>query len=863
MKKEESSLMAKSETASQRIGYKVTILFSLSLLVIITAGYIAYKSFTKLTNTIDNLAKPNVVLISLQDVLTNISKAETSIRSYASSGRKTHLNLYYSFIDSADTELTNLKELMKDSSRRELVDSIYTLLDEKKEILGYYIQLQSADTMYRKYVRMIDAFDTVAGNSDTVQRVSHVTIDTLKQQLARQPEKKEGLFSKIAVFLGLKKESDTSEMIVKTPGVIKTDSTYFDVRQKNELTGLKQLIYKIQQDIATRSKYRSSLELKLLQRDFTVMKKIETLINELIDDETRQSEQKKINANYFANQSIQLIGIIFLVNFISLFIFLFLIFRDISKSNKYRRELIDARRHAEKLTMIKAQFLANMSHEVRTPLTAIIGFNEQLLKTSLNEEQTGYSQIIHSSSEHLLSLVNEILTLSKIEAGKITLDETTFILPAVIEDVCDVLVIKANEKGISLRKNVDSTLNLPIVADEHRIKQVIINLMGNAIKFTEKGFVEIEATREDDNEDLINVVIKITDTGIGIPEDKAEDIFNEFSQSDISASKKYGGTGLGLTISKRLIELHHGTITVQSKLGEGSVFEIKLPLKAGKESDLAGQPADSIAESGLLEGKELLLVDDDRMNNMLGKLVLEGFGIKTHTASGGQEALDMIREKHYDAVLMDVHMPNLSGPEVTRIIRKEELETGRQHQLIIALTANVMKEDTNSFLEAGMDSYIFKPFREVDMYIRLCNIFGLKIKSPEKREKKAKSDRKEQHGITYDLTELKRATKNDIKFYIKMLTTFTKNAHNGKTALVNLFNNEQWHDLGEEAHRLKTMFRHLKITAVSTKLEELEKLALKTHQYNTIPSIMKDLMIEIDEATALISKEIEKADQKV
>ena len=855
--------MARSETASQRIGYKVTILFTLSLLVIITAGYIAYKSFTKLTNTIDNLAKPNVVLISLQDVLTNISKAETSIRSYASSGRKTHLNLYYSFIDSADNELTNLKELMKDSSRRKLVDSIYTLLDEKKEILGYYIQLQSADTMYRKYVRMIDAFDTVVDNSDTVQRVSHVTIDTLKQKLARQPIKKEGLFSKIAVFLGLKKESDTSEMIVKTPGVVKTDSTYFDVRQKNELQGLKELIYKIQQDIAYQSKYRSSLELKLLQRDFTVMKKIESLVNELINDETRQSEQKKINANYFANQSIRLIGGIFLVNFIFLFIFLFLIFKDISKSNKYRRELVDARRHAEKLTMIKAQFLANMSHEVRTPLTAIIGFNEQLLKTPLNEEQIGYSQIIHSSSEHLLSLVNEILTLSKIEAGKITLDETTFNLPMLIEDVCDVLMIKANEKGISLRRNVDTSLDLPVVADEHRIKQVIINLLGNAIKFTEKGYVEIEAIREDENIDPVNIKMKIKDTGIGIPENKVEDIFNEFSQSDISASKKYGGTGLGLTISKRLIELHHGTISVTSKLGEGSVFEIKLPLKAGKESDLPNQPTDEIMESGLLQGKEILLVDDDRMNSMLGRLVLEGFGINIHTASGGQEALDKIRKKHYDAVLMDVHMPNLSGPEVTRIVRKEETETGRQHQLIIALTANVMKEDTNSFLEAGMDSYIFKPFKEIDIYVRLCNIFGLKIKELKKSGKKAKSDKKEQNGITYDLTELKQATKNDRKFYIKMLSTFTENAQNGKNNIVNLFNNEEWHDLGEEAHRLKTMFRHLKITLVASKLEELEKAALKTHDYNTIPGILKDLLIKIDESVELINKEKEKAEQDV
>ncbi len=855
--------MARSESASQRIGYKVTILFLLSLMVIITAGYIAYKSFTKLTNTIDNLAKPNVVLISLQDVLTNISKAETSIRSYASSGSKTHLNLYYSFIDSADNKLMDLKALMPDSTKRKLVDSIYSLLDQKKEILGYYIELQSADTMYRKYLRMIDAFDTIAKNPDTIQRISHITIDTLKNQLASQPAKKEGLFSKIAVFLGLKKESDTTGMIVRTPGVVKTDSTYFNVRQKNELQGLKQLIYKIQLDIAHQSKYRSSLELKLLQRDFAVMKKIETLINELIDDETRQSEQKKINANYFANQSIRLIGAIFLVNFIFLFIFLFLIFKDISKSNKYRRELIDARRHAENLTMIKAQFLANMSHEVRTPLTAIIGFNEQLLKTPMNEEQIGFSQIIQNSSEHLLSLVNEILTLSKIEAGKINLDETTFNLSILIEDVCDVLIIKANEKGISLRKNIDSSLNRPVVADEHKIRQVIINLLGNAIKFTDKGYVEIEAAREDESADTVNVAMKIKDTGIGIPEDKTEDIFNEFSQSDISASKKYGGTGLGLTISKRLIELHHGTISVTSKLGEGSVFEVKLPLRAGKEHDLTGQPAENLVETGLLGGKEILLVDDDRMNSMLGKLVLEGFDIKIQTASGGQEALDMIRKKHYDAVLMDVHMPNLSGPEVTRIVRKEEMETGRPHQLIIALTANVMKEDTNSFLESGMDSYIFKPFREVDIYIKLCSIFGLKIKESEKSDKNTNSEKEKQISITYDLTELKQATRNDQKFYIKMLTTFTENARIGKTALVNLFNNEQWHDLGEEAHRLKTMFRHLKITVVSSKLEELEKLALKTHQYNTIPSLMKDLMVKIDESIELISQEIEKADQNV
>jgi signal transduction histidine kinase/CheY-like chemotaxis protein/HPt (histidine-containing phosphotransfer) domain-containing protein len=475
--------------------------------------------------------------------------------------------------------------------------------------------------------------------------------------------------------------------------------------------------------------------------------------------------------------------------------------------------LNDSDKRSKEAANMKEQFLANMSHEIRTPMNAILGFTNLMRRTSLNPDQRQYVQNIHSAGENLLALVNDILDLSKIEAGMMSLEETRFSLHSLVSSVSAMFSEKLKEKQLQINIQIEPEVPDILSGDAVRLTQVLVNLLSNAVKFTEEGKISVGVSLLEQTAENVRLRIVISDTGIGIPEEKQRTIFERFQQAEAETTRRFGGTGLGLAIVKQLITLQNGTIRLNSKPGSGSEFIVELSYGIPDIAQLYAAALSAQEEAVPLQKISLLIAEDNIMNQQLISHLMRSWNIDFVLVSNGREVVEKLRQRPYSLVLMDIQMPEMDGYVATQIIRNEL----RLTTPIIAMTAHAMAGEKEKCLQLGMNDYVSKPIKETLLY----NVIGRHAQSLP--EQVATSQLKLHH---IQLDYLHSLSGGDVEFERQLLLQFIEQAPDELNQLQTAIENKEFESIRQVAHSLKSTVGYVGLSnLVDVHLTRLEQQA--------------------------------------
>lgn len=516
---------------------------------------------------------------------------------------------------------------------------------------------------------------------------------------------------------------------------------------------------------------------------------------------------------------------------------------DITERKENELKLMQATRAADSARIAQESFLANMSHEIRTPMNGIMGMTNLLLSTAQTEEQHEYADNILESARHLLAIINDILDFSKIKAGKFHFEHIAFKPRHVLKKAIYPLQFKADEKMVKLVLSIEGEVPDVLLGDPLRLQQIMINLVGNALKFTSEGTVQVMARCTTADEQHCMLEVKVADTGIGIPQDKLQMIFESFTQNNVNTSRKYGGTGLGLAIVKQLVELQGGRVWVESTPDKGSVFGFEIRYEIGVLQDHVLPVTQSIntGDEKLLEGISVLVAEDNLINQKVVSITLGKQGAKVHVAANGLAALDALRADNYDIVLMDLQMPEMDGYKATRMIRRELDGTIP----IIAMTADALKGEAERCFEAGMNGYISKPFEPRDLYQEILLLTQKRMQQQELKKNQMKND-------LIDFTYLEELSGNDPAYISEVLNLFLGTMPEGLEQLEQLAKNtSDWDAIHRQAHFLKSSVSVIRIRNVFDNLTKIEAFAKEMNKAALLP-VMDEILAIYNEAHPLL-----------
>ncbi|MDP2387741.1 MAG: ATP-binding protein [Bacteroidota bacterium] len=678
-----------------------------TLLLITTVVYIGAATFSnlkKIESQSRKISKPNAILLNLRFLTAELRNAEGSVRAYSLSKNAYYLSAYQQSLEKIDNCFDSLYKFNAGNKREILLlDSADVLVERKARALNEQLSLRNEKIVVEELNKISSQIDFISKQAPKP-----------KNEDTKVPEKKKGFLSRL---FGSKKEE---------PATI--DSSLL-VENKVQLKKMKNVVRLVKLDQIRELELMKKKELSLMQKEKDITLLLDKLLKSMQNRQMNQLEiiaKENIRQTAKTNKLTKTFGVLVLVMLLCLFSFSVYYFY---RGRKYRLKLKEAAEEATRLAKTRENFLANMSHEMRTPLNAIIGFTGQLLKTDLKEEQISQLGIVQNSSDHLLRLVNNLLDKARIDAGKIVVEKNNFKPPLIINEALALVEVSAKTKELYLKSDLKNLQGQTMYGDSFLLKQILINLLSNAVKFTDKGGVSLEVICEKYQKGKIEMSFAIKDSGVGIPKDKLTLLFNEFEQVDAPTGRKYGGTGLGLWITKKLVEIQGGTIEISSKMGKdlpsgetGTTVLVKLPYEIGeeKEQEEVRQQKDLYSS---FAGKKVLVIDDELFNRKLLNAILKNYGFLLVDAVDGKEAKQLLDTQQFDLVLLDIFLPDMDGTELASYIRKQ-LKRSAEELPIIALTADLTERKRMEHKNKGINESIQKPFLEEDIMNAISKFVG-------------------------------------------------------------------------------------------------------------------------------------------
>jgi signal transduction histidine kinase/CheY-like chemotaxis protein len=810
----------KKAAVHERIKGKVFTGFSLLLILVMAAVYVIIQIASQLTPPDTGVSQSVTKLSIVSNMLSTLIDADGQARAYITTGQNKYLNQYTTL----EKDIRNLTDSLKSLSidhpeqynRMAVVDS---LLDMKKSALDSYFKLKpagsSAIMSSERLQNIVDHFsDTISVSSKILPPSPN---DNKTEIDINEPVKRDNLLKRLWTNI-TGKQTKTDSIINAISIKIEQDTLHTYTRLNDSTIDLIRAQLKVMSEEERMERQLSiERELLLLRTDQNILDEIRNVLLLFEKEEINRAIAGSEHSGTVLKKLWNTALIAAIIGIITILIFTILIWKDLARSSFYRKKLEEARTLAEKLLKVKELFLANMSHEIRTPITSIIGFSEQLSNTRLSATQSKYLRFISSSSEHLLKLIDDLLDFSRIESGKLSLQERHFYPSNLIKDAFETMYPRARLKGLEARLIMEIDSEIKLSGDDLRIRQILFNLLNNSIKFTSSGKVTVKAHTETNGE-IVTLFMEVADTGIGIQIEKQQEIFNEFTQVDAGITRKYGGSGLGLAISKKLTEMMSGQIVLKSIPGEGTTVTVTIPLQIyiGKIKSPVETEEKTIPDLSVMR---ILLAEDDETTRLLIYEILEQTGAKVKETESGLQAWEIFQETEgdFDLVITDIQMPGLSGPELTKRILSWAAENETKSCPVLGLTAHASAEDLILYRESGMTKIMLKPFKQSSFYQMILQLLDIEDNISE-------SNLHKESTAMPDVSIFNQFANNDPEALKKIITSLANGLNDTSQALEVAAETKDYLTISLLAHRILPNLRNLKANETVTKLLELENL---------------------------------------
>ncbi len=730
----------------------------------------------------------NQQLVLVSEIATELIETENIGRRFIQTGDTIDLNRYSTQIEDVQLGLDSLRNMYLDSPMKTELDSLSTLLSKKSENLEELHELRTRDrntSYYQEVIRQLEKVDPSFNPPNYNRRFHNL-----------EPHQRKVLIQ----LLEFNQEANNQRI-----STVSADSLILAV--KNVLSELESENRRFREVI-------NKKENELLVNDMILNEQLRNLLR-VIESEERSSSLARVEESEIMLKDIsRTIIVVGVASILIILLFLLLIVKDISRSQRYRSQLEEAKAFTEALMQRREQFIATITHDLRSPLNTVIGYSELMGKAGLTKKQEHYLSHLKKSSEYILHLVNDLLDLSKLEAGKMHVENLPFNPKNLLEDTFNNTIPDNDRKGLKLNLDISAEADCNVLSDPFRIKQILSNLITNAYKFTEEGEIIASLNMLKKIEDSYILIFSIRDSGIGISKSKQEEIFEEFSQEHGEIEKQYGGTGLGLAIAKRITTLLEGKIELISEPGRGSEFIVRIPVKKLKGELPESEIPQINPGPENLKGKNILIVDDESSQLALSKELIKSTGMECQTASNGEEALGKLKKHDFHLVLTDIQMPKMDGFEFMEALRNHP-DISNIPVIAISGRTNVEPE---KYTEAGFAGNILKPYKPADLLYMIGQIFNVDFKDKKRPDREPSLE-----GSEYSLDEIFLFAGEDQMAMDTIINAFIESTR------LNLEEIKKAEKIGDRervaqiAHRMLPMFKQLKISEIVPQLEQLEK----------------------------------------